>query len=59
MSTIVYCSDFQDSKIVKCISQLCVQNWHTPVITWASTPLAHKDTVWAEFEVYLFNHSDR
>ncbi|KAJ8624529.1 hypothetical protein MRB53_033059 [Persea americana] len=38
------------SKIVKCISQLCLQNWPTPVITWASTPLAHKDAVWAEFQ---------
>eukprot|EP00268_Persea_americana_P058171 TRINITY_DN7017_c0_g1_i1.p1 TRINITY_DN7017_c0_g1~~TRINITY_DN7017_c0_g1_i1.p1 ORF type:complete len:136 (+),score=17.90 TRINITY_DN7017_c0_g1_i1:428-835(+) len=42
--------DFADSKIVKCISQLCLQNWPTPVITWASTPLAHKDAVWAEFQ---------
>ncbi|KAJ8629858.1 hypothetical protein MRB53_023181 [Persea americana] len=38
------------SKIVKCISQLCLQNWPTPAITWASTPLTHKDTVWAEFQ---------
>ncbi|KAJ8648945.1 hypothetical protein MRB53_001968 [Persea americana] len=44
-------TDFADSKIVKCISQLCLQNWPTPVITWASTPLAHKDAVWAEFQI--------
>ncbi|KAJ8629224.1 hypothetical protein MRB53_022547 [Persea americana] len=43
-------TDFTDSKIVKCISQLCLQNWPTPVITWASTPLAHKDAVWVEFQ---------
>ncbi|KAL6506670.1 hypothetical protein OROHE_022502 [Orobanche hederae] len=42
--------DFEDNKIVKCISQLSLQNWPTPVITWASTPLAHKDAVWAEFQ---------
>ncbi|KAJ8618956.1 hypothetical protein MRB53_015142 [Persea americana] len=38
------------SKIVKCISQLCLQNWPTPAITWARTPLAHTDAVWAEFQ---------
>ncbi|KAK1378382.1 hypothetical protein POM88_025126 [Heracleum sosnowskyi] len=27
-------------------------NWPTPAITWASTPSAHKDAVWAaEFQV--------
>ncbi|KAL1802024.1 hypothetical protein ACET3Z_030671 [Daucus carota] len=44
-------NDFADPKIVKCISQLCLQNWPTPVIRWAETPLAHKDAVWAEFQV--------
>ncbi|KAJ8618009.1 hypothetical protein MRB53_014195 [Persea americana] len=43
-------TDFTDSKIVKCVSQLCLQNWPTPAITWASTPLAHKDAVWVEFQ---------
>ncbi|KAJ8632922.1 hypothetical protein MRB53_026258 [Persea americana] len=47
---VVYFSDFADSKIVKCISQLCLQNRPTPAITWASTPLTHKDAVWAEFQ---------
>ncbi|KAK1369395.1 hypothetical protein POM88_035487 [Heracleum sosnowskyi] len=42
-------NDFADPKVVKCISQLCLQNWHTPAITWAATPTAHKDAVWAEF----------
>ncbi|KAK1375403.1 hypothetical protein POM88_031596 [Heracleum sosnowskyi] len=37
-------------RIVKSISQLCLQNWPTPAITWASTPIAHKDAVWAEFK---------
>ncbi|KAJ8639966.1 hypothetical protein MRB53_016660 [Persea americana] len=49
-------TDFADSKIVKCISQLCLQNWPTPVITWASTPLAHKDAVWAEFQNAQIDH---
>ncbi|KAK1369885.1 hypothetical protein POM88_005397 [Heracleum sosnowskyi] len=39
-----------DPRIVKSISQLCLQNWPTPAITWASTPIAHKDAVWAEFK---------
>ncbi|KAK1397480.1 hypothetical protein POM88_007343 [Heracleum sosnowskyi] len=43
-------NDFTDPKITKCISQLCLQNWPTPAITWASTPVAHKDAVWAEFK---------
>ncbi|KAK1404225.1 hypothetical protein POM88_003830 [Heracleum sosnowskyi] len=43
-------TDFTDPKITKCISQLCLQNWPTPAITWASTPIAHKDVVWAEFK---------
>ncbi|KAL8109434.1 hypothetical protein AgCh_025510 [Apium graveolens] len=43
-------TDFADPKIVKCISQLCLQNWPTPVITWASTPVVHKDAVWVEFQ---------
>ncbi|KAK1399148.1 hypothetical protein POM88_009011 [Heracleum sosnowskyi] len=41
--------DFADPRIVKCISQMCIQNWPTPAITWATTPAAHKDAVWAEF----------
>ena len=53
---VVYYSDFSDNKIVKCISQLCLQNWPTAVITWASTPIAHKDAVWAEFQVCFFNY---
>ncbi|KAK1376234.1 hypothetical protein POM88_032427 [Heracleum sosnowskyi] len=43
-------NDFTDPKITKCISQLCLQNWPTTAITWASTPVAHKDAVWAEFK---------
>ncbi|KAK1361240.1 hypothetical protein POM88_045714 [Heracleum sosnowskyi] len=43
-------NDFTDHKITKCISQLCLQNWPTPAITWASTPVAHQDAVWAEFK---------
>ncbi|KAL8099853.1 hypothetical protein AgCh_032200 [Apium graveolens] len=50
MSFSVSIQDFADHKIVKCISQLCFQNWPTPAITWASTPLAHKNAVWAEFQ---------
>ncbi|KAK1394941.1 hypothetical protein POM88_013997 [Heracleum sosnowskyi] len=42
-------NDFADPKVLKCISQLCLQNWPTPAITWAATPAAHKDAVWAEF----------
>ncbi|XP_063942448.1 uncharacterized protein LOC108192659 [Daucus carota subsp. sativus] len=45
-----YNVDFADHRIVKCISQLCLQNWPTPAIRWASTPTAHKDAVWAEFQ---------
>ncbi|KAK1380578.1 hypothetical protein POM88_027322 [Heracleum sosnowskyi] len=41
--------DFADPRIVKCISQMCIQNWPTRAITWATTPAAHKDAVWAEF----------
>ncbi|KAL8134185.1 hypothetical protein AgCh_009299 [Apium graveolens] len=26
------------------------QNWPTPAITWASTPVVHKDAIWAEFQ---------
>ncbi|XP_074370072.1 uncharacterized protein LOC141711502 isoform X2 [Apium graveolens] len=29
---------------------MCLQNWPTPAITWASIPLAHKNAVWAEFQ---------
>ncbi|KAK1399044.1 hypothetical protein POM88_008907 [Heracleum sosnowskyi] len=45
--------DFTDPRIVKCISQMCIQNWPTPAITWATTPAAHKDAVWAEFTVWV------
>ncbi|KAK1383434.1 hypothetical protein POM88_021169 [Heracleum sosnowskyi] len=38
-----------DPKVVKCIFHLCLENWPTPAITWAATPAAHKDAVWAEF----------
>ncbi|KAK1403773.1 hypothetical protein POM88_003378 [Heracleum sosnowskyi] len=41
--------EFADPGVVKCISQLCLQNWPTSAITWDATPAAHKDTVWAEF----------
>ncbi|KAK1378035.1 hypothetical protein POM88_024779 [Heracleum sosnowskyi] len=41
--------EFADPGVVKCISQMCLQNWPTSAITWAATPAAHKDGVWSEF----------